>query len=159
MTEDTGEKNLPSGYRSVEKVSQKHKLSGLDWLRDGVGVSLSMVTLDTGQKYLLGSAVAHNHGIKELADKLQPNESESARTTFYAKVGEFINNGGCCRGVNQINSPRTQGATVFYAKSRTDMRTYFIWDGRSNDGVPIIIRVGVCRKSQQPKLMGIISKY
>ncbi len=146
-----------SGYELVISTDQKYSPRGLNWLEPKTQVNLTEVLFDNGKECYLGSAIGKNKDLREIASKLTSTQSRKAQDAFYARLPEFVNN-GYDRQVFTVDLPNTEdGQKIYYVKSSKDLRTYFTMD-KDAAGQPVIIRVAVCQKSQEWKVLKVLAK-
>lgn len=151
------ESPLPNGYKEAKKLATTIELSGeqLPWMSSGkiMEVELTEVVLNSGKKFLLGSAVAANETLKNEASKFTKEQQVKVNNQFYEEVMAYIERRG---GVPKLQHPKGGKLDIWYAQAGSSGRMYFVQVG-SRDGLPIIIKIAACTKPREEKVLSVIS--
>ncbi|OGM20411.1 hypothetical protein A2714_01700 [Candidatus Woesebacteria bacterium RIFCSPHIGHO2_01_FULL_38_9] len=119
-------------------------------------VPLTLVTLKSGSKFYVGSAV-RGKKLKSLANSLKEEESSQAQRQFYNHLPDFVEN-GWSSDIFNVEDPKSPWAT-YYVKPTggIKLRTFFL---RLDDisGLPAIIKIAVSRKSNEIPVLKEISR-
>lgn len=155
---ETSEKTpKPSGFERVE--STKHSLvigqTDLPWLDSNpIRVSLAEITLKgDGQKLLFGSAI-YGKELTEAANQLDKHRSRIANNLFYSHIPDFIRSSH--HPYIKVIHDATTERPIYNVYNKGGQRVYFMRFDRLQ-GIPVIIRIAVCDKDREAKVLGVIT--
>lgn len=128
----------------------------MPWLNEEVvNVPLTLVTLNAGKQFYLGSAVRNKNLIK-IIKSLEDKDSELAQRQFYNHLPDFVEKGGSA-DIFQVEVPKSPWAT-YYVKPTggIKLRTFFLRLDNIQ-GLPVIIKIAVSTKNTEIPVLKEIS--
>lgn len=147
--------NLPSGIRNAEKsgIFTEIDRKTLPWLDEAVKSELTRITLATGEKFYLGSAIREK-ALTAAANALGEHYRKLTDNLFYSHLPEFVIK-GYSPTVKQLVNSRTDAPT-YYCANKGGQRVYFIRQPDIKD-LPCIVRVAVCDKNKQEDVLSVLT--
>lgn len=154
--------NLAEGNGVQVAVAERARRSGksleltrgeLPWLPEKEQINLVLVRAGgDGKEFLYGSAI-RGHALRSAADQLDEHRSQLVNNLFYTHLPDFIE--GRSAHISVLTHERTP-RKIYYVGNPGGQRGYFIrFDNL--EGKPVIIRVAVCDKSQQLKVLEVLT--
>ncbi len=157
-----GSYNLPSGYAGTKQLDKSVVLGKdiLPWL-SGPDYKVTVVdcSLQSGRHFLIASAVGSHPSLIEAATSLDKVQNNSVNNMFYSRIPEIIEK-GYSPSVDSIPSPVTT-YDLKVMRNPAGQRVYFarllIGASLENQYGPTIVRLAVCDKNKQAKVMKVLS--
>lgn len=148
--------HLPPNFSEVTRNDKTIHLTReeLPWLPEDSEIPLVDVVTDDKFHFLLGSAIRHPKLMK-YAGMLGARGAEidaQANRTFYAQIQELVVNSNV--DCPMLQHPRSK-EHIYYTKGGKDTRVYFI--RRKVDDEDAIIKIAVCHKKEEQKVLRIIA--
>lgn len=152
---ETAPKNLPSGIKEAKKsgIFAEIDQNTLPWLDQKTKTELTLVTLASGEKFYLGSAI-RGKALTDAASSLNPHYQNLTDSLLYAHLPEFVIN-EYSPTVKQVANGRTDKPT-YYCGNKGGQRVYFVRQPNINNS-PCIIRVAVCDKNKQEDVLSVLT--
>lgn len=150
--------NLPSGFESVVATPKKLEVTPQDlrWLEKEEKVNLVLVTLGTSsqQQFYFGSLI-RGKKLVESANQLTEGQERNANNLLYARLPDMIQRGYSPHS-NTLSNPFTRQRPIIYFANPGGQRVYVVRFGEI-EGIPAIIRIAVCDKAQQAKVLSVLT--
>ncbi len=152
--------NQGEEFKEVRHTGRVLRLTNqeIPWLsaRESEECPLVLITMaDTkGSQVYFGSFIRGK--VKEAASKMTPEEKHDADTLLYKKLPGIAQKGKITE-LAQMVLEEVSDQPVYYYGNRGGLRVY-IMQRDSIDGIPVIVRVGVCNKNGEADLLSTISK-
>jgi hypothetical protein len=161
MSEKSIIPNMPSGYEDSVSLEQTVLVDGniLPWLNRPYDLKVAECTLQSGEKFLLSSAVGTSPKLVEAAHAMTDSQLKITDNMFYSRIPTVISQ-GYSPSVETMPSTSTD-FPIGVMRNKGGQRVYF---ARVNLGIPqeqaygpTIVRLGVCDKNKQENVMSVLS--
>ena len=154
--------NLPSGYAETMHIDEKVVLGKnvLPWLT-GPDYEVNVVdcTLQSGKHFLLASAVGSHPALIDAAMSLDRVQNNAVNNMFYSRIPEIAEK-GYSPSVDSVPNPITP-YSLMVMRNPAGQRVYFarllIGSILEDQYGPTIVRLAVCDKNKQAKVMNVLS--
>lgn len=156
------EKILPPGVQSSELYRDHFELDSttLPWLQGPFDVSIVRCVVNENTDYLLASAIGSHRKLEEAANGLTPHQSGIVNNMFYSRLAAFAQHGSAVNTIDTMPNPATS-FPIRVMRNRGGQRAYFgvplLPVGGSGELVPVVLRLGVCDKKLQARVMQVLS--
>lgn len=153
--------NTPSGYESSHGLQERATVDGntLPWLDRPQELSVSQCTLQSGETFLLASAVGTSPRLVEAANAMTDSQRQNVDNMFYSRIPTVVSK-GYSPSVGSIPTPVTD-FPIHVMRNKGGQRVYF---ARVNLGLkeeqtsgPTVVRLAVCDKNKQGVVMSVLS--
>lgn len=152
----TPETNLPSGYQSVEQLSEPSRLTPdqLPWLDGPTEISTVRCTLQGGETFLFASAVGTHPDLVAAANKMTSQQDKNTNNMLYSRLAGFVSNGYTSP---QVSSCDTMPIPSFVLRNNGGQRVYFSMITSANSTDRLFIKLAACDKNNQQKVINVIN--
>lgn len=150
------ETSLPSAFKEVKRTEQAYKMTQgeIPWLEHETEmIHLAKVTLSGSENtsFFFGNML-RTKPIIDAANQLDEHRTRIANNILYAHLPEFLR--GQFNNITKMDHVRTN-RPVYYIGNKSGQRVYFMrFDNL--DSIPVIIRIAVCDKARQDKVISVI---
>lgn len=162
----SAETQTPQKQFAHESIGAAERVSGpvrftnedLPWINDSVDLNAALVTPKdkTCPQFIFASAVGTHRKLVEAADALTEGQQQNVDNMFWSRIGPLLRD-GYSPLVDTVPNPRTN-APMFVTKNEGGQRVYF-GISRSENGLPLVVRFGVCDKNKQDSAISVLSGY
>lgn len=152
-----GAAHLPSGYSRVEQLETTSQITEreLPWLSQGVQLSTVRCTLNSGNTFLLASAVSTHRALVEAADRMNAQQDRNTNNMFYSRIAGFVENNFTPSA--QVNTfPEMTGLPTFCLRNEGGQRVYFSVLSNPQTSERLIIKLAACDKENQHRVLKVI---
>jgi hypothetical protein len=152
---------MPSGYETSYGLRETTVVDAnvLPWLTEPRELSVSMCTMQSGEAFLLASAVGTSPKLVDAANGMTERQQRNTDNMFYSRVPEVVSR-GYSPNVETMPSPATD-FPIYVMRNPGGQRVYFariaLGIAEEKDTGPTIVRLAVCDKNTQGKVMSVLS--
>jgi hypothetical protein len=161
MSEKPIRPNMPSGYENSHSLEQTVSVDDgvLPWLKGPYDLKITECTLQSGEIFLLSSAVGTSPKLVEAAQAMTDSQLKITDNMFYSRIPTVVSQ-RYSPSVETMPSTATE-FPISVMRNKGGQRVYF---ARINLGLPqeqnygpTIVRLGVCNKNKQGAVMSVLS--
>lgn len=151
----------PSGYESSHGLQERATVDSntLPWLDQPQELAVSQCTLQSGETFLLASAVGTSPKLVEAANGMTDKQRHNTDNMFYSRIPSIVSK-GYSPSIEIMPSPVTD-FPIHVMRNKGGQRVYFT---RVNLGLPeeqasgpTIVRLAVCDKNKQSVVVSVLS--
>jgi len=151
---------LPQGYEAAARLGTMAVVdcTVLPWMKEPDTLSVAHVTLQGGSEFYLASAIGTDPSLVEAANELNDHQQRNVDSMLYARLPELVQRGHA-PNIETLSEPVTS-FPIRVMRNQGGQRLYFartelsLTNGRQRS---IVLRLGVCDKSNQMKVLGVLS--
>ena len=152
--------SMPSGYESSHGLQERATVDGntLPWLNQPQELAVSQCTLQSGETFLLASAVGTSPKLVEAANGMTDKQRQNTDNMFYSRIPAVVSK-GYSPSIEIMPSPVTD-FPIHVMRNKGGQRVFF---ARVNLGLPeeqtlgpTIVRLAVCDKNKQSLVVSVL---